>query len=367
MGGCGNGSCTVAALKSLFLLVQSMADSPVSVWCLDFLKFEGDSLILDGWALSPQWARPAFTVNGVKMLSTFGYPRADLQRIMGSDDRAPTAGFHSECTGISRYLDGHESLEFRFCDETTLIPFDAGHSFYWPLVAPAHAFPDPARRKRVHGDINADGFIINGYSTFKKLEATLMSHSRNWECFSRILDWGCGCGRVFRYLSQRTLSRLVGADVDTDNIEWCKRNFPDAEFHTLPLIPPTLLPSATFDLLIGISVFTHLREQSQHAWLQELYRICTKGGLLLMTIHGPIAEARANLSKEQRRKWMSEGFIATGLNVDLAGAISDDDYYVNSLHTADYVRREWGRYFEILEIREGYVANHQDLVVMRKS
>ena len=343
-----------------------MDHSPVSVWCLDFLKFEGDSLILDGWALAPYGARPAFTVNGVRMLSSFGHPRADLQRVMSSDGRAPTAGFHSECTGMSQYLDGHESLEIRFCDETTLRPFDPGHSFFWPLVPPTRAFPDPTRRRRVHGDINADGFIINGYSTFKKLEATLERHSRHWESFSRILDWGCGCGRVFRYLSQGALSHLVGADIDIDNIEWCKRNFPDAEFHAVPLMPPTPLPSATFDLVIGISVFTHLREESQHAWLRELSRICTNGGLLLVTIHGPMAEARANLSDEQHRKWISEGFLATGRNVDLAGAISDDDYYVNSLHTPDYVRREWGRHFEILEIREGYIANHQDLVVMRK-
>jgi SAM-dependent methyltransferase len=218
----------------------------------------------------------------------------------------------------------------------------------------------------VHGDSNADGFIINGYSTFRKLSSALKGHCRDWADFSRILDWGCGCGRVFRHLPQEALSRLTGADVDADSIEWCRLSFPGAEFHALPLLPPAPLPAARFDLVIGISVFTHLRERPQHAWLQELSRLACSGSLLLATIHGPAAGARANLSEEQYREWMGRGFIATGTNADLAGAIADDSYYVDSLHTHDYVRREWGRYFDVLDIFESCVANHQDLVVMRK-
>ena len=130
--------------------------------------------------------------------------------------------------------------------------------------------------------------------------------------------------------------------------------------------PPTVFQADAFDLVMGISVFTHLREPSQHAWLQELRRITRRGALLLVTIHGPAAGARANLSEEQYREWMSRGFIATGLNVDLAGAIPDETYYVDSLHTHDYVRREWGRYFDVLRMVDSHIANHQDLVIMRK-
>jgi hypothetical protein len=60
------------------------------------------------------------------------------------------------------------------------------------------------------------------------------------------------------------------------------------------------------------------------------------------------------------------GFLATGLNADLRGAVTDEAYYVGAMHTPSYVRREWGRHFRILRIHEGCIANHQDLVVMRK-
>jgi SAM-dependent methyltransferase len=343
-----------------------MAGQPGSVWCLDFLRLEGDRLILDGWALAPRGARPVFTVNGVRMHTVLGHPRPDLRQAMPFDERAPAAGFHAECGGVSAIMKGSESLDIRFCDEATLHPFNPGHTFYWPLAPPLHPFPDPARRKRVHGDANADGFVINGYSTFRKLDCVLGEHGRRWADCSRIIDWGCGCGRVFRYLPREAQARLVGVDIDGDNIEWCRRSFPEAEFHAVALSPPMPLPSSAFDLVLGVSVFTHLREEAQHSWLKELSRICRSGGLLLVTIHGPAAGARASLSEQQYRLWAGSGFIATGLNVDLSGAIADDAYYVDSLHTHDYVRRVWGRYFKILDIRGSYIANHQDLVVMRK-
>ena len=114
------------------------------------------------------------------------------------------------------------------------------------------------------------------------------------------MDWGCGCGRVFRHFPQQTLSRLVGADVDSDNIEWCRRSFPGAQFHVFPLLPPTQLHSGDLRPLVGVSVFTHLREQAQLNGCRELSRICASGAFLLVTTHGPTAGARANLSDEQR-------------------------------------------------------------------
>ena len=81
---------------------------------------------------------------------------------------------------------------------------------------------------------------------------------------------------------------------------------------------------------------------------------------------GPAAGVRANLSSEQWDAWAATGFVATGLSFDLRGAIADESYYVNSLHTHAYVRREWGQHFEVLRILDCTIANHQDLVVMRK-
>jgi SAM-dependent methyltransferase len=345
---------------------QLLGKQPDSVWCLDHIRVDGDTLILDGWALAPSAAKPAIAVNGVRFSTRFGDPRPDLELVMAFDKRASTAGFHAECAGLAAIFAGRDFLEVQFCDEATMRPFNKAHSFYWPLDPPKHALPDPERRKRVHGGVSMEGFVMSGFSTYKKLSNLLVEYSRSWETSARILDWGCGCGRLFRYLPQGVLPRLVGADIDSDNIEWCRANFPGAEFHVAPLLPPTLLPENEFDVIVGISVLTHLQEPIEHAWLQELSRIARPGALLLLTIHGPAAGARANLSEEQYREWIDRGFVNLGLSEDLGSAVPDSTYYVVTLHTHEYVRREWGRYFEIVEIRESLVANHQDMVVMRK-
>ena len=343
-----------------------MRGQPASVWCLDTLVIEGDRVVVDGWALAPPGAKAALTVNGVRLPAVFGGPRPDLGRVMAFDERAPNAGFRGELEGATGLAAGCNSLELQFCDDATLRPFNAAHGFYWPLSPPGHPFPDAERRRRVHGDARQEGFVISGYSTYRKLSAALADESRAWEGFESLLDWGCGCGRVFRYLPGKALSRLTGADIDTDNVDWCRRSFPGSRFHAVPLLPPSPLPGAGFDLVFGISVFTHLREAAQHAWLGELARITRSGGLVLATIHGPAAGVRANLSSEQWDAWAATGFVATGLSFDLRGAIADESYYVNSLHTHAYVRREWGQHFEVLRILDCTIANHQDLVVMRR-
>ncbi len=345
---------------------QLMGQQPASVWCLDNLRTGGGRLELDGWGLAPGERKPAIAVNGVRLEANFGSPRTDLADLMAFDRRAPTAGFQARHADLAALGAAREHLEIQFCDAATLRPFNEGHSFFWPLNPLLHPFPDPERRRRVHGDANEDGFIINGYSTFMKLSRALGKLSLNWRSFGNILDWGCGCGRVFRYLPPEALGRLTGVDIDADNVAWCARSFTTSRFLSVPLLPPTSLPDGHFDLVLGISVFTHLNEQPQKAWLAELARITRKGALLLVTIHGPAAGGRANISEEQFRGWMETGFVSTGQSVDLKGVIADESYYVNAMHTHDYVRREWGRHFKVESIVDSTIANHQDLVVMRR-
>jgi len=53
---------------------------------------------------------------------------------------------------------------------------------------------------------------------------------------------------------------------------------------------PTHYPQAYFDLIFGISVFTHLSAIQQTQWIDELARICKTGGILLVTTMGAYFE-----------------------------------------------------------------------------
>ena len=46
-------------------------------------------------------------------------------------------------------------------------------------------------------------------------------------------------------------------------------------------------------------------------------------------------------------------------------ALSEADYYRDTFHTTDYVRKHWGEYFEIANVLPSAIS-HQDLVIMKK-
>jgi SAM-dependent methyltransferase len=103
-----------------------------------------------------------------------------------------------------------------------------------------------------------------------------------------VLDWGCGPGRVARHLEELlpTGSAVTGADTNPQTIRWCQQNLPAMNFQTTKLAPPLPWKSEQFDVVFGLSVYTHLRAERLAAWRDELLRMLRPGGLLVFTTHG---------------------------------------------------------------------------------
>jgi SAM-dependent methyltransferase len=110
---------------------------------------------------------------------------------------------------------------------------------------------------------------------------------RDINSFDRILDFGCGCGRTLLWLApwaERT--ELDGTDIDRDAISWCRGSIRFARFAMNDPLPPLPYPEKSFDLVYLISVFTHLTEDLQLLWLEELRRVSRPGGYVLVTLRG---------------------------------------------------------------------------------
>jgi SAM-dependent methyltransferase len=161
---------------------------------------------------------------------------------------------------------------------------------------------------------------------------------------ARWLDFGCGCGRVARHLlSPEAVSRYgfvardyTGVDVDRRQIGWATRHLP-GKFAVTPHLPPTALASSSFDVIYTISVFTHLDEGPQRAWLAELARLLAPGGLLLATTHAPeIAATSPGVTATELARLAERGFLFRSS----VGPFNEQ----SSFHSRVYLEATWSNF-----------------------
>jgi SAM-dependent methyltransferase len=152
----------------------------------------------------------------------------------------------------------------------------------------ADGLPVPPARLTwlVAGHYDVAKSLRNGRLTAANIVHCLSRNGLSIHDFPEILDFGCGSGRVLRNWKSLTTTRVYGTDYNPDPIRWCATHLPFAHFSTNDLAPPLQWRPETFTFVYACSVFTHLAEPLQHAWISELRRVLRPGGHLLMTTHG---------------------------------------------------------------------------------
>ena len=145
--------------------------------------------------------------------------------------------------------------------------------------------PPAALRARVWGRGDAEVFVRSSGETAELIRSTVEAETP-MEGLGRILDFGCGCGRVARAWAGLEGPELHGCDYNPDGVEWCRQNLPFGQFRVNDLAPPAPYPDDQFGLVYAISVLTHLPEELAQAWIADWRRILVGDGLLLVTTHG---------------------------------------------------------------------------------
>jgi SAM-dependent methyltransferase len=130
-------------------------------------------------------------------------------------------------------------------------------------------------------------FFYESYRQVLHFFKILLRHGFNLRTCGSILDFGCGSARIIRLYRYMSGVRLVGTDANPECISWCREQVPGCEFHINDLEPPlSFAKENDFDLIISLSVFTHIPLEQQIVWLQEMKRVLKPNGFLLCTVVG---------------------------------------------------------------------------------
>jgi len=212
-------------------------------------------------------------------------------------------------------------------------------------------------------------FDESGRRSVRELQGLLALAGRKLDTFESILDFGCGSGRMTRWMAPLISSaRLRGCDIDEQAIEWARENLTFAGFDRTDPLPPLPYRDAEFDLVYNHSVFTHLDAEFQDHWLGELERVTRPGGLVVLTVHGEWAFHRAEMDAGGALPWR-DTLVRDGiLFVSQDGYIGSSfpEFYHTTFHAPWYVFEHWSRWFEIAAYVPRGDLDHQDLILLRR-
>ncbi|MDD3740728.1 MAG: class I SAM-dependent methyltransferase [Bacteroidales bacterium] len=149
------------------------------------------------------------------------------------------------------------------------------------------------------------GMSYVGSGNFKILGDKFFNHIHDTTQISEnstILDIGCGIGRIarpFAYYLTRS-GKYIGFDIIDYGIKWCNRNYnkyPNFHFEHYPLkndlynlstdksASEFVFPynNNEFDLVVLISVFTHMQQKEVINYLNQIYKVLKPGAYCYAT------------------------------------------------------------------------------------
>jgi SAM-dependent methyltransferase len=210
---------------------------------------------------------------------------------------------------------------------------------------------------QINGEISV--FLRGGELGENSINNALLASGYHIENFERILDFGCGCGRILRHWTWTKTPHFYGTDLNPDLIHWCQHKLGKiAEFKLNGLEPPLDFPDEYFDLIYLISVFTHLSEAVQEEWMHEFSRVLKKNGLLLITVHG---QWRINDLTPEEKSLFNTGQLVVKYE-DLEGSNLCGAY-----HPEAYMKKHFAKDFEVQSfLATGAIDVGQDLYLLKK-
>jgi SAM-dependent methyltransferase len=270
---------------------------------------------------------------------------ADLRPI-----EAACAGGGPECFSLFRDL--HDDLW------ALLLTQDYEH--YPNIRSLLPSVPDPSLQALWNG---ASGVALASQSVafYSKLRERYQAHSERALADSRVLDFGCGWGRLTRFLARDVEpGRLYGCDPVEQILDVCRESGVPAVLARSEFVPERLPFDVEFDLAFSFSVFTHISEPAHESCLRALHAALRPSALLILTVRPPeylwfselMRPALEALGADPHRRLAEPRYVfvphpAEPSHLQYQGG---EMTYGETVVTLPYVRERWAPLFELLDV-----------------
>ena len=230
--------------------------------------------------------------------------------------------------------------------------------------------PPPGNMMEAH-DNREQVFANQGTAMAGAIVSTINKYRPNQKLSDlKILDFGCGVGRVALPLFFSLAKPDYCVDVDASAIEYLRSVIPCANPTVSSFEPPLSFADNTFDVVYAVSVWTHLPAGAAEKWLKEIRRILAPGGLgLLTTSNYRVLALRREHPKLGPMGWSKisdEDLRREGFLFRETPPTPGTGTYGMASHDPAWVKREWSKFMPVIGIESGAILGVQDINVMEK-
>ena len=219
-----------------------------------------------------------------------------------------------------------------------------------------------------YGKTNEE-YLASGRRDVQEMLDILNRAGVSLESLGHILEFGCGDGRMIRWLEHLAGDREIwGTDINAGRVFWCKQNLSTSiHFITTTTIPHLPFEDRYFGFVFAGSVFTHIDDLAD-TWIAELRRILRPGGNLFITVH--LKNDITLLSEKYRDSGMAkllrssseyDKFIGSHFDMFTVGRSSESFVF----YDINYLRKSLEPMFRILSVTEGVRLGQSALLLER--
>ncbi|MFN8112837.1 MAG: class I SAM-dependent methyltransferase [Solirubrobacterales bacterium] len=193
---------------------------------------------------------------------------------------------------------------------------------------------------------------------------------------ARILDFGCGWGRLTRFFARDVpAGALHGCDPVESILDVCRTSRVPAELHRSDFVPESL-PVDGIDVAFSFSVFTHLSERAAQTCLNAIHDALNPDGIAVLTIRPPdylgldekMHGARDELGPDPYAAMSEPQFVFAPHGVDEGHPQyqGGEMTYGDTVVSLAYVREHWTERFELVDVRATLEDMFQVAVTLRR-